>query len=150
MTVDLRNFDTLQDLIRHVDTLIERYSKALSSLLRILEEYRVAAEQEKRLQQLIAKLAAGQQLRQGITVQLDENSYLMINPSAQDVVKQLEKNIEAINIKLSRLQQIRRKLAQVAEAGASFPVTVLIVDDIPVMVITSITTPLTRLGELQA
>ena len=136
MVVELRRFSGVDELVKRLDTVLERYNKVLSVLLRVLEEYRVVAEGEKRIRQLIERLGGrgGGGGGGGLVFDVD-GCVVMVNPSAGDVVRFLEERIEEINNRVARIQQVRRRLSQLADALQGFPVVALIVDDVPVLVL---------------
>jgi hypothetical protein len=108
----IREFGSFKDLLGYVDSQIANYRKVFGELIRVVEDMRARAERQKRILEVIAKLSPGTQ------VSGEEGSYqvdlrgvkVLVNPSPVRELEVLERVLEEINNKITRLANLRKDL----------------------------------------
>lgn len=135
--MEIREFNSIDELCRHLDQQIDSLRKQLGELLRAIEESRIRAEQERKLKTLLAKLTGGNVPQTSSVVELG-NIKLYINPSAENEITLLEQAAEAINSKMMTLQAIRKDLEALAGTDISATLRVIMIDGVPRAIIVKI------------
>ena len=102
----------------------------MGELLRIIEEVRIKAEQERKLKSLLSKVAGTSVESQAMVVEL-KNLKLLINPNAESEMGLLEQLAETINSKMMLLQSIRRDLEVLRGEDIIASIRVIVIDGIP-------------------
>ncbi len=129
MSVEIREFASVDELIKFIDAQIDALRKQLGELLRAIEETRIKAEQERKLKSLLAKLTGGA-VPESPVIELKAVK-LYINPSAESEISLLEQAAEAINNKMMALQAVRRDLETLGTAEISTSLRVIVIDGVP-------------------
>jgi hypothetical protein len=135
----MREFGSFKDLLGYVDSQIANYRKVFGELIRVVEDMRARAERQKRILEAIAKLSPGTQ------VSGEEGSYqvdlrgvkVLVNPSPVRELEVLEKVLEEINNKITRLANLRKDL-EVLGALEGGKVVAYIKDDVPEIILLKI------------
>jgi len=130
MSTEYREFKTLEELLRFVDSQIEELRRKLGDLLRLVEEARIKAEQERKLKSVLAKVL-GTSVEATMPVIELKNIKLLINPTAENEITLLEQLAEAINSKIMQLQAVRKDLEIFSDVDLVAPLRVVIIDGIP-------------------
>lgn len=129
MSLVVREFNSLPELVKFVDEQIATYRNQLAEFLKRLEDVRVRAEQEKRLKDLLKSLGVAEGPKP-VVVDLRE-AKLIINPSAEDESKAVEEVIERLNKNIQVLQAVRKGLEPLANVDVEAKITVILRDGIP-------------------
>jgi len=129
-SVEIKEFGSVDELLRYIDQQIDTLRKQLGELLRAIEESRIKAEQERKLKELLAKLSGGNIPETPSVVEL-KNIRLYINPSAENEISLLEQAAEVINNKMMLLQAIRKDLEALTGVDINTTLKVVIVDGVP-------------------
>ncbi len=135
----MREFGSFKELISYVDNQIAQYRKAFGELIRVVDDVRARAERQKKILEVIAKLSPGTQISG------DEGSYqidlkgvkVLVNPSPVRELEILEKILEEINTKITRLANLRKDL-EVLGALEGGKVVTYIKDDMPEIILLKI------------
>jgi len=135
----IREFGSFKDLIGYVDSQIAQYRKVFGDLIRAVEDLRARVERQKRILEVIAKLSPGAQVSgaEG-SFQVDlKGVKVMVNPSPVQELEAMERALEEINAKITRLTNLRKDLEGLGtlEGGR---ITVYLKDDVPEVIILKI------------
>jgi len=130
MSTEIKEFSSLAELFKYLDTQIDELRRKLGELLRIIEEVRVKAEQERKLKSLLSKVTGTSIESQSTVVEL-KNLKLLINPNAESEMSLLEQLAETINNKMMLLQSIRRDLEVLRGEDIIASIRVIMIDGIP-------------------
>ena len=130
MSTEIREFSSLTELFKYLDTQIDELRRKLGELLRVIEEVRIKAEQERKLKSLLSKVAGTSVESQAMVVEL-KNLKLLINPNAESEMSLLEQLAETINSKMMLLQSIRRDLEVLRGEDIIASIRVIVIDGIP-------------------
>ena len=141
MTV--REFGGLKDFIGYIDTQIAQYRKTFGELIRTVEDLRARTEKLKKIGETISKLAPDAQAAYGgeESPQTDlKGVRVLINPSPFQELSGLEDLLEDINVRITKLVNIRKYLEALAAANPDGGGKVLVFfrDDVPDTVIIKI------------
>ena len=130
MATEIKEFRSISEFIRYVDEKLGEFRRILGELLRVLEDVRARAEQDKKLKSLLAKLGA-QGAQAGAAVVDLRGIKVAFNPSAEVELELLEQLVESINDKITRLQTIRKELEAIASEDIEAAIKAVIIDDVP-------------------
>lgn len=130
MSTEIKEFSSLTELFKYLDAQIDELRRKLGELLRIIEEVRIKAEQERKLKSLLSKVAGTSVESQAMVVEL-KNLKLLINPNAESEMSLLEQLAETINSKMMLLQSIRRDLEVLRGEDIIASIRVIVIDGIP-------------------
>jgi len=135
----IREFGSFKDLIGYVDSQIAQYRKVFGDLIRAVEDLRARVERQKRILEVIAKLSPGAQVSgaEG-SFQVDLRGVkVIVNPSPVQELEAMERALEEINAKITRLTNLRKDLEGLGtlEGGR---ITVYLKDDVPEVIILKI------------
>jgi prefoldin subunit 5 len=137
MTIGVMEFQSPQELLKYLDSVLNDLRRKLGELLRQIEDLRAKSEKGERLLRLISTLtgAGGQSVSAGETVIEIERVKIYINPTPRSELEVLENIAESINAKITKLHSIRRGLEKLAESGVDTPLRVVIEDYVPKAII---------------
>lgn len=130
MSTEIREFSSLDELFKYIDSQIDELRRKLGELLRVIEEVRIKAEQERKLKSLLSKVVGTSIETQTPVVEL-KNIKLLINPSAESEITLLEQLAEAINNKMMMLQAVKRDLEVLRGEEIVTTLRVVMIDGIP-------------------
>lgn len=136
----IREFGSVKEFFGYIDSQIAQYRKVFGDLIRVVEDLRARAERQKKILEVLSKLSPGSQVSGG------EGSYnvdlkgvrVIINPSPIQELGALEKILEEINIKITRLTNVRKDLEVLSTMDIGGKITVYFRDDVPETVIIKI------------
>jgi len=130
MSLVIREFTSVSELIKSIDDAIADLRKILGEYLRKVEELRVKAEQENKLKNILSKL--------GVAATAPANELnlktvkVYINPTSEQELTSLEAALENINAKLTQLIAMRKDLDALAPlSDLNVKITVVYVDGLP-------------------
>ncbi len=130
LSTEFREFRTLDELFRYIDSQIEDLRKKLGDLLRLVEEARLRAEQERKLKSALSRILGSSIETSSPVVEL-KNIKIYVNPSAENEISLFEQLAEAINTKIMQLQAIRKDLEVFRDLNLTTPLRVVIIDGVP-------------------
>jgi len=113
MVAYIRIFSNVSELLSALDEDIAEFKKYLGELLRIIEELRVRAENEKALINLLSKLGVNTDKKRSAVINL-RNLKIIVNPSAEEELVALEMLAEHVSRKIKTLQDIKKELESFA------------------------------------
>jgi len=137
MVIGIKEFSSPQELLKYIDSQMSELRRKLGELLRLIEELRAKSEQDQRLRALIASLTGkpAENVSTPETVVEIEKVVIAINPSPLTELRVMEELAEAINNKITRLQNTKKALERLAAAGIKAKLEVILYDDVPRAVI---------------
>ena len=130
MTTLIKEFSSIGEFIKDLDSTLADYRRRLGELLRRLEDLRVKAEQEKRLKELLSKLGGSAGGASANVIKL-KTINLVMNPSPQQEISALEEAVENLNSKITTLQAMKKDLEMIANAEIEVKVSAIYVDGLP-------------------
>ncbi|MCI4438076.1 MAG: hypothetical protein JHC33_14820 [Ignisphaera sp.] len=133
MSVAVREFSSVNELLKFLDDEIANYRRVLGEMLKRLEELRVRAEQEKKLKSVLAKLGLPETQTQN-EVAL-RNIRIVVNPSASQELAALEQAVESLNNRLTQLIAIRKEVETLSNIDVETKITLVYVDNMPRIVL---------------
>ncbi|WP_048163062.1 hypothetical protein [Thermogladius calderae] len=133
MSMIVREFKSVGELIKFIDEQINSYRALLAEFLRRLEDVRVRSEQEKKLKDLLKNLGVAE-TKKSTVIDL-KDSKLIIDPSAEEESKVIEETVERLNKNIQVLQSIRKTLDPLANLDIEAKITVVLRDGIPASVL---------------
>jgi len=133
MSVAVREFSSVNELLKFLDDEIANYRRVLGEMLKRLEELRVRAEQEKKLKSVLAKLGLPESQTQN-EVAL-RNIRIVVNPSASQELAALEQAVESLNNRLTQLIAIRKEVETLSNIDVETKITLVYVDNMPRIVL---------------
>lgn len=136
----LREFSSVKDLFGYIDSQIAQYRKAFGDLIRMVEDLRARAEKQKKILEVIGKLTPGAQApSEESSPQIDiKGVKVIINPSPIQELSSLEKLLEEINVRITRLTNIRKDMEALASVDVNGKILAFFKDDIPETIILKI------------
>ena len=129
MSVVIREFSSVNELLKFLDDEIANYRRVLGEMLKRLEELRVRAEQEKKLRSVLAKLGLPETQTQN-EVAL-RNIRIFVNPSASLELAALEQAVESLNNRLTQLMAIRKEVETLSNIDVEVKIALVYVDNMP-------------------
>ncbi|MEM2854957.1 MAG: hypothetical protein QW369_04180 [Desulfurococcaceae archaeon] len=130
MTSELREFNSIEEFIKYIDSALDNYRRKLAELLRLIEDARVRAGLESKLSEYLAKLTGSKV--EGVSGLIDLKIVkIALSPSPKVEVPALEQLAESINNKITLLQSLKKSLESVASADISAKLSVIVIDDLP-------------------
>ncbi|MCD6428228.1 MAG: hypothetical protein J7L12_01260 [Desulfurococcales archaeon] len=130
MTTLIKEFNSISEFIKDLDTTLAEYRRRLGELLRRLEDLRVKAEHERRLKELLSKLGGSAGGATSNVIKL-KTINLVMNPSPQQEIATLEEAVENLNNKITLLQTMRKDLESIANTEIEVKVSVIYIDGLP-------------------
>ncbi|HWQ18118.1 MAG TPA: hypothetical protein VNL13_09840 [Sulfolobales archaeon] len=136
----IREFGSLKDLFGYIDSQIAQYRKVFGDLIRVVEDLRARAERQKKILEVISKLTPGTQAPgEEASSQIDlKGVKVVVNPSPLQELSSFERLLEEINVRITRLTNIRKDLEVLATVDLSGKITVFFKDDVPETIIIKI------------
>ena len=130
MTTLIKEFNSISEFIKDLDTTLAEYRRRLGELLRRLEDLRVKAEHERRLKELLSKLGGSAGGPSSNVIKL-KTINLVMNPSPQQEIATLEEAVENLNNKITLLQTMRKDLESIANTEIEVKVSAIYIDGLP-------------------
>lgn len=133
MSMVVREFKSIGELVKFIDEEVNSYRALLAEFLRRLEDVRVRSEQEKKLKDLLKTLGVGE-TKKSTVIDL-KDSKLIIDPSAEEESKVIEEAVERLNKNIQVLQAIRKSLEPLANLDIEAKITVVLRDGVPASIL---------------
>ena len=133
MSMVVREFKSIGELVKFIDEEVNSYRALLAEFLRRLEDVRVRSEQEKKLKDLLKTLGVAE-TKKSTVIDL-KDSKLIIDPSAEEESKVIEEAVERLNKNIQVLQAIRKSLEPLANLDIEAKITVVLRDGVPASVL---------------
>ena len=110
-SLELKSFNTPEELKKFLDDEIGRIRTLLGDYLRRLEENRIKAERLKKAQEAIVKLAGEKQVPSFEGREIDLSGLkILVNPGLKQEMEVLEDVVKSLQDKLNIIQKIRKAL----------------------------------------
>ena len=129
MVAYIRIFSNVSELLSALDEDIAESKKYLGELLRIIEELRIRAENEKTLINLLSKLGVNTDKKRSAVINL-RNLKIIVNPSAEEELATLEMLAEHVSRKIKTLQDIKKELESFADINVEARFEAVYIDGI--------------------
>ncbi len=130
MATEVKTFNSLSEFMKFIDSKLAEYRRMLGELLRVLEDVRARADQDRKLRSLLQKLGVAQTQTQPPTADL-HGVKVAFNPPAEVELEMLEQLVESVNDKITKLQTLKKDLEAIAAEDIEAQVKAVIIDDIP-------------------
>lgn len=132
-----REYSSFLDLIKAIDELLAALKQQLAEYLRKLEDLRARSEHEKKLKELLKRLAGEETVSAGRVIDLREIK-LFVNPDAEQEAKLLEEVIDRINKNIQLLQSARKVLEPLSNVEVEAKILVIYREGVPSAIILKI------------
>lgn len=132
-----REYSSFLDLIKAIDELLAALKQQLAEYLRKLEDLRARSEHEKKLKELLKRLAGEETVSAGKVIDLREIK-LFVNPDAEQEAKLLEEVIDRINKNIQLLQSARKVLEPLSNVEVEAKILVIYREGVPSAIILKI------------
>ncbi len=113
MSYDLLAFDGFGDLLRHLESEINRLKSKVEELEARYEQLRLRAEKVKRLEELLSKLV-GEEIKTINEVDF-KGIRVVVSARALDELTAVEEALSALRDQLSAMARVREVIAQLAK-----------------------------------
>ena len=130
MATEVKTFNSLSEFMKFIDSRLAEYRRMLGELLRVLEDVRARADQDRKLRSLLQKLGVAPAQTQPPTADL-HGVKVAFNPPAEVELEMLEQLVESVNDKITKLQTLKKDLETIAAEDIEAQVKAVIIDDIP-------------------
>lgn len=130
MSSVVREFNSIAEFVKSIDDDLNDYRKKLAELLRRLEELRVKVEQERKIKSVLTKLGVSAEAEPRNIVEF-KNIKLIMNPTSDQELSNLESVVESINTKITLLASIKKDLEVLGGLDVEVKVTAVYIDGLP-------------------
>lgn len=131
-SLELRTFQTPEELKKFLDDEIGRLRTLLGDHLRRLEEARIKAEKLRKAHDALAKFAGSKQIPNFEGREVDMTGLrVMINPTPRQEMDLLEEVVKTLQDKLNTVQRVRKAFDPLAVEEGIVTITVAIADNVP-------------------
>ncbi len=130
MVIYIRKFRSLYEFQSSIDEDISEMKKHLGELLRVIENLRARADNEKALKELLVKLGMNHPEKRSNVISL-KNLKIVVNPAAEDELQSLESLAELISRRITTLQNIKKELELFSNVNVEAEIEVVYLDNIP-------------------
>ncbi len=130
MATEVKTFNSISEFIKFIDSRLGEYRRMLGELLRVLEDVRARAEQDKKLRAILEKLGVAAAPASQPVVDL-HGFKVAFNPTAEVELEIMEQLVESINEKITKLQTLKKDLEMLSNEDIEAQVKAVIIDDVP-------------------
>ncbi|MGC8975329.1 MAG: hypothetical protein ACP5KB_03925 [Thermoprotei archaeon] len=131
MSSTVREFNSIAEFMKSIDEDLNDYRKKLSELLRRLEELRIRVEHERKIKSAFTKLGLTTEVPEPKNVIDLKNIRLVMNPSAEQELSNLENVVEALNNKITVLTSTKKDLEVLGGLDVEVKLTVIYLEGLP-------------------
>ncbi|MEM0014756.1 MAG: hypothetical protein QXX81_06485 [Zestosphaera sp.] len=131
MSSVVREFNSIAEFVKSIDDDLNDYRKKLAELLRRLEELRVKVEQERKIKTVLTKLGVSAEAVESRNVVEFKNIRLIMNPTSDQELNNLESVVESINNKITLLASIKKDLEILGGLDVEIKLTAIYIDGLP-------------------
>jgi len=131
MSSMIREFNNIAEFVKSIDEDLNDYRKKLAELLRRLEELRVKAEHERKIKTAFTKLGLAVEAPEPKNVVDLKNVKIVMNPTADQELSNLESVIESLNNKITMLTAIKKDLEVLGSLDVEVKLTVIYLEGLP-------------------
>lgn len=131
MSSVIREFNNIAEFIKSIDEDLNDYRKKLAELLRRLEELRVKVEHERKIKSAFTKLGLTTEVPEPRNVIDLKNIKIIMNPSADQELNNLESVVESLNNKITMLTSIKKDLEVLGSLDVEVRLTAIYLEGLP-------------------
>jgi len=117
--------------VKSIDEDLNDYRKKLAELLRRLEELRVKVEHERKIKAAFTKLGLAAEAPELKNVVDLKNIKIVMNPTADQELNNLESVVESLNNKITMLTAIKKDLEVLGSLDVEVKLTVVYLEGLP-------------------
>jgi len=127
----IREFNNIAEFVKSIDEDLNDYRKKLAELLRRLEELRVKVEHERKIKTAFTKLGLVAEAPEPKNVVDLKNIKIVMNPTADQELSNLESVVESLNNKITMLTAIKKDLEVLGSLDVEVKLTVIYLEGLP-------------------
>ncbi len=116
MVLEIREFPNVREFISYIDKEVDVLRKALSEVLKEVEELRAKAEKARKLRETLARIVEGLEKTGSREVDLKDIK-LVINPTVEDEARLMEDLISDMQERILTFQKVRKAIEPLMELG---------------------------------
>ena len=116
MVLEIREFPNVHEFISYIDKEVDVLRKALSEVLKEVEELRAKAEKARKLRETLARIVEGLEKTGSREVDLKDIK-LVINPTVEDEARLMEDLISDMQERILTFQKVRKAIEPLMELG---------------------------------
>lgn len=131
MSSVIKEFNNIAEFIKSIDEDLNDYRKKLAELLRRLEELRVKVEHERKIKSAFTKLGLTTETPEPRNVIDLKNIKIIMNPSADQELINLESVVESLNNKITMLTSIKKDLEVLGGLDVEVKLTTIYIEGLP-------------------
>ncbi|MEM4594523.1 MAG: hypothetical protein QXU80_05765 [Zestosphaera sp.] len=131
MSSVIREFNNIAEFIKSIDEDLNDYRKKVAELLRRLEELRVKVEHERKIKSAFTKLGLTTEAPEPKNVIDLKNIKIVMNPSADQELNNLESVVESLNNKITMLTSIKKDLEVLGSLDVEVRLTAIYLEGLP-------------------
>ncbi len=131
MSSMIREFNNIAEFVKSIDEDLNDYRKKLAELLRRLEELRVKVEHERKIKAAFTKLGLAAEAPELKNVVDLKNIKIVMNPTADQELNNLESVVESLNNKITMLTAIKKDLEVLGSLDVEVKLTVVYLEGLP-------------------
>jgi|YelNatPaOPRAMG01_1025707.scaffolds.fasta_scaffold26343_5 flagellar biosynthesis chaperone FliJ len=131
MSSMIREFNNIAEFVKSIDEDLNDYRKKLAELLRRLEELRVKVEHERKIKTAFTKLGLVAEAPEPKNVVDLKNIKIVMNPTADQELSNLESVVESLNNKITMLTAIKKDLEVLGSLDVEVKLTVIYLEGLP-------------------
>ncbi len=131
MSSMIKEFNNIAEFVKSIDEDLNDYRKKLAELLRRLEELRVKVEHERKIKAAFTKLGLATEASEPKNVVDLKNVKIVMNPTADQELNNLESVVESLNNKITMLTAIKKDLEVLGSLDVEVKLTVIYLEGLP-------------------
>jgi len=131
MSSMIKEFNNIAEFVKSIDEDLNDYRKKLAELLRRLEELRVKVEHERKIKAAFTKLGLAAEAPELKNVVDLKNIKIVMNPTADQELNNLESVVESLNNKITMLTAIKKDLEVLGSLDVEVKLTVVYLEGLP-------------------
>jgi flagellar biosynthesis chaperone FliJ len=131
MSSMIKEFNNIAEFVKSIDEDLNDYRKKLAELLRRLEELRVKVEHERKIKTAFTKLGLAAEAPEPKNVVDLKNIKIVMNPTADQELSNLESVVESLNNKITMLTAIKKDLEVLGSLDVELKLTVIYLEGLP-------------------
>jgi len=116
LVLEIREFPNVREFISYIDKEVDVLRKALSEVLKEVEELRAKAEKARKLRETLARIVEGLEKTGSREVDLKDIK-LVINPTVEDEARLMEDLISDMQERILTFQKVRKAIEPLMELG---------------------------------
>jgi vacuolar-type H+-ATPase subunit I/STV1 len=131
MSSMIKEFNSIAEFVKSIDEDLNDYRKKLAELLRRLEELRIKVEHERKIKAALAKLGLITEAPEPKNVIDLKNIKIVMNPTADQELNNLESVVESLNNKITILTAIKKDLEVLGSLDVEVKLTAVYLEGLP-------------------